>query len=1129
MSNFITNEGSNQLKTRISELIPVAVELRFLVGFFYFSGIRELIDSLKANEDVTLKVLVGLNVDAQNYGLIEYAGQSGKSHNERREDYQKSIVTALNNDDFDNREFYEQAEFILEQILAGKIIIRKTKEPNHAKLYLFGLKDDWTLSKAFKGCMITGSSNLTKAGLGSQGEFNVQICDNFYYDGATEYFDSLWETATQITEPPDYKEKLVRFVSENTLLKSVHPFDAYMFVVKTWLGSFHRQKSSHYIEYLLEKNGYRKLQYQIDAVTQALSIIEDHGGVILADVVGLGKSIIASLIANRLGKRGIVICPPGIIGDDAAGSGWKKYMQQFELYDWEVRSSGDLDGIMEFMKNTEGIEVIVVDEAHRYRNSSTETYEKLSMICRGKTVILLTATPFNNSPADILSMLRLFIVPKKSNITLSSNLDELFRSFNYLFRDLAFIRKNYKSPDPEKASRAQKLYQALFGEEIVDIAKVLARSAQLSKQIRDVLEPVTIRRNRLDLLNDPDYSEEVNELSTIADPQEWFYELTPEQSEFYDRVIGTYFTYNPDSDDSFRGPIYMPYRYEQQLDDDSDDKISRQEQIDRLSQDNLYDLMRRQVVKRFESSFAAFHQSIVNFKHTYERIKSFIQSSGGRYVMNRDLINKADPDDPDQIDALLEAFAEENKDEDSKKSLIYNVDKFACKDEFFEHIESDIRLFDKIIREIDDLQLVENDPKRITLLDKVEEFLQQEPRNGEPAPKILIFSEYADTVRRLAPYLKDRFKKDDRDRVLVVEGTIGSNLLQEINTNFDAAHDPKKQKNDYDVLLTTDKLSEGFNLNRACMVVNYDIPWNPVRVIQRVGRINRISKKVFDTLHITNFFPTEQGANIVRSRDIASHKMFMIHQTLGEDARIFSEDEEPEQAKLFEKIQTNPDDLEQESFYTRLKKLMQQWEHDYPERVKALDTMPIRIKTAKPFSSDSLVMFIRKGKQLFSVSQDFIDENHQLLPLTIEDALGRIECRPDTEHLPLSDSFWPNYKMLKANAGELSTTRHQQSNSEKAFNFLSYLLEMNVEELKGWRSFLIMLRKDIEEYGTLPEYTLKRIVDWHNNGRPDYQLIAQELETLQKALGKDYLQKVKDSLKSHEKQVIVAIENQLRK
>ena len=164
------------------------------------------------------------------------------------------------------------------------------------------------------------------------------------------------------------------------------------------------------------------------------------------------------------------------------------------------------------------------------------------------------------------------------------------------------------------------------------------------------------------------------------------------------------------------------------------------------------------------------------------------------------------------------------------------------------------------------------------------------------------------------------------------------------------------------MLLATDKLSEGFNLNRAAMVINYDIPWNPVRVIQRVGRINRISKKVFDTLHITNFFPTEQGADIVKSREIASHKMFMIHQTLGEDARIFDAEEEPSPAKLFAKVQTNPYDLEKESLYTRLKKLMRQWEDEYPDRVKALDEMPIRIKTAKAFSSDSLVLFIRKGK-----------------------------------------------------------------------------------------------------------------------------------------------------------------------
>jgi superfamily II DNA/RNA helicase len=428
-----------------------------------------------------------------------------------------------------------------------------------------------------------------------------------------------------------------------------------------------------------------------------------------------------------------------------------------------------------------------------------------------------------------------------------------------------------------------------------------------------------------------------------------------------------------------------------------------------------------------------------------------------------------------------------------------------------------------MIAEIDNLALVENDPKLFALLQNVETSLHTKPNKGEPAPKLVIFSEYADTVKYLEPALKKHFP----DRVLVITGSIGKQHLEEINTNFDAAYPKAKQRDNYDVLLATDKLSEGFNLNRAVMVINYDIPWNPVRVIQRVGRINRISKKVFDTLHITNFFPSEQGADIVKSREIASHKMFMIHQTLGEDARIFDAEEEPSPAKLFAKVQTNPYDLEQESLYTRLKKLMRQWEENYPERVKALDEMPIRIKTAKAYTADSLVLFIRKGK-LFSVSQDFMDENKQLIPLPIEDALHRIHCTSETDQLPLSNSFWETYKMLKEEAEKFSFKQSQQSNSVKAFNFLSYLLEQDIRELVPWRSFLIMLRDDIENYGTLPEYTLKSICDWENGGKPDYQDISKELGKLSKILGKNYLNKVKDSLKAYEQKVIVAIENQAK-
>ncbi len=1115
MSNFITNSGDATLKSRIVTLIKESTELKFLVGFFYFSGIRELYEGLKNNPDAILKILVGLNVDSQAYGLVEYADRSGKNRIERLEDYHESVLKAVNNDEFDNEEFYEQARFVIEQLVADKIVIRKTAKPNHAKLYLFKLNQSQIVSTDL---FITGSSNLSRTGLTEREEFNVEIKDYGYTD-AEGYFDDLWETSIQITEDTVEKKRLIDNLKEKTLLKTVHPFDAYMFVVKTWLDAFYHQESGRFIGLLLEKKGYKKYKYQIDAVTQALSIIEDNGGVILADVVGLGKSIIASLIARKMDKRGIIICPPGLIGDKTASSGWTKYKEDFELYDWEVRSGGDLEGIIEFINNTDNIDTVIIDEAHRYRNSNTETYELLKTICRGRTVILLTATPFNNTPADILSLLSLFIVPKKSNITLSSNLVDLFRFYNNLFKELAFIKKNLQSKESKKRQDAQKKYEAIFGEKAVNISKVTGRATLLSKQIREVIEPVTIRRNRLDLQNDPDYKEGVKELSKVDNPKEWYFKLSIKQSEFYDRVIEEYFTDDDKIKDRFKGPIYKPYKYEGNKKDES--KLSRQEQIDQLSQDNLYDILRRQMVKRFESSFGAFAQTIVNIRNSYERIKVFIQKSNGRYVLNRKLINKSYIDDPEVIDEILKQFAEDNKDNDNKKSIIYKVNEFSFREEFFRDIESDIKLFNKIIKEIDALQLVKNDPKKQALLENVDKFVKTKPNKGEPDYKVVIFSEYADTVKYLEPELTAHFNQ----RVLVISGGISKHHLDEINTNFDAAFSKNKQQNSYDILLSTDKLSEGFNLNRAAMVVNYDIPWNPVRVIQRVGRINRISKKVFETLYITNFFPTEQGADIVKSREIASHKMFMIHQTLGEDARIFDADEEPTPAKLFAKVQTNPYELEQEGLYTRLKKQMRIWEEQYPERVKALEEMPIRVKTAKPYQDDSFVLFIRKGK-LFSVSPDFRDENNQLLSLPIEDALKLVECEPDTTRLSLSPKFWDNYKQMKDEADKFNYKQSQQSNTIKSFNLISDLLDNNIPELVEWRSFLIMLREDIDKFGTLPEYTLKRIADWYNDGNPDYFYISNELEQLSKSLGKNYLNRVKHEIRAFEQQVIVAVENQ---
>ena len=174
-------------------------------------------------------------------------------------------------------------------------------------------------------------------------------------------------------------------------------------------------------------------------------------------------------------------------------------------------------------------------------------------------VILLTATPFNNAPTDIFALLKLFIPPGRSTLTLDEKLAARFARYNSEFRRLSYIIR-YHNSGGEKQARAERYYNEIFDlDSPIDIKLTRQRIKQLADEIRAVIEPVIIRRNRLDLKRDPVYAREVTELSETADPIELFYELTPEQSAFYDRVINEYFG----EDGQFRGAVYQPYAYEQ--------------------------------------------------------------------------------------------------------------------------------------------------------------------------------------------------------------------------------------------------------------------------------------------------------------------------------------------------------------------------------------------------------------------------------------------------------------------------------------------------------------------------------------------------------------------------------------
>ena len=1114
MNNFITNSSEKSLKKRLKTLITKSKELKFLIGFFYFSGIKELYETLKKMEDENrlqkghLKILTGLNVDKTTHGIYEYAKILRHFSDEiARKTYFNSLKNAFTSQDVDNQNFYIQAKFFLNLLENKKLILKKTKKPNHAKLYLFKFNKE--LQKIIPNLFITGSSNLTKAGLESQHEFNVEIKD-YGFEQAEEYFDRLWEHAVSFKE--NDIQTIIQIIKNETLLKEVTPFTAYVYLLKVYLDLHRSSTPLNEIKRLMKERGYQPYTYQLEAVAQALATLSIHNGVLFSDVVGLGKTVIACLTAKALGQRGLVICPPHLVGEENKESGWKKYLEDFRLYDWEVRSLGKLQDTLRFVQKTDDIEVIIIDEAHRFRNEYTVSYHYLREICRGKKVILLTATPFNNRPADIYSLLKLFTIPKKSSIVLDEDLESRFRQYESLFRKLGYIKNYAYSSDSKKRKRAERYYKELFGENKIDLNKVQKRTQELAQEIRAIIEPVIIRRNRLDLK----YYKEKISLSTIKDPEEWFFELTPAQSTFYDEVIKTFipFELSMKTDGCFTGAMYCPVRYEKGFfnlfPDIEEANLSPEENFSYVYQQNLYDFMRRLLVKRFESSFGAFKKSVIRFKEIHQSAFEFAKKTK-KFILDRKLMEDLISEDDETILKRLQQYEETLKVEkiNSRFYKVYDIKKFKDGELFFEHLERDIKLFENLDAKINKLGLDKNDPKADRLIAGIRNFLIEKR-------KVVIFTEYMDTAFHLKPFLEAEFG----DRVLSAFGSLSKETISSIYKNFDAQH--PEQEDRYDILLTTDKLSEGFNLNTAGVVINYDIPWNPVRVIQRIGRINRIGKKVYDKICIVNFFPTETGADIVRSRQIAQTKMFMIHNVLGEDAKIFDPEEKPQASELYRRLTTYKEDTE-ESFYSRIKKELESIFEKHPDLKEETQNMPCRIKVAKPGEKDELLVFVRKGNDLFVAYHPY----NEKLPLvtSFEEVYQNIKADTGTVRLELSKNFWKSYDLILEKRFAKPYVKKGKGLNEKAYNILQTIYKIEDKNIQPYKRFIFYLIEDLREFKTLSEYTLSEIISWEKHLSSPENL-AQSIQNLRDEIGENFLDKVLSLKKSDDEEIIIAIENQ---
>lgn len=255
-----------------------------------------------------------------------------------------------------------------------------------------------------KGRVVTGSSNLSESGLVANLEFNVELKNRSDYEFAITKFNELWAQAVEVSEA------YVQTVELRSPFAYFTPYELFLkFLYEYFRAELNRgDGDSTYVPAL-----FKKLKYQEDAVTAARRALDEYGGVFLSDVVGLGKTYMAAMLAQQLPGRTLVIAPPSLLDENNPGS-WPNVFRDFQVRQARFQSGGKLDELIR-----QGVDIydnVFIDESHRFRTETNQTYERLAQICRGKRVILVSATPLNNHPHDILSQVKLFQNGKASTI-----------------------------------------------------------------------------------------------------------------------------------------------------------------------------------------------------------------------------------------------------------------------------------------------------------------------------------------------------------------------------------------------------------------------------------------------------------------------------------------------------------------------------------------------------------------------------------------------------------------------------------------------------------------------------------------------------------------------------------------
>ena len=901
---LIDNSEQFKLVKYIKELVsrPVCNHIMIATGYWDLPGTALVYEELKDffARGGKLDLLIGQEPQLQYY-------QASREAHQFPDFYIQRDVESLTD------EYKPIGKLIIDNALTeenptGKFEIRvygqgEHKEFLHAKCYIF-LGNNHTLATG-----IVGSSNFTLKGLQGNAELNY-LEENgnsvaaAYTDHSTSkshkaWFEELWQNSElwsgkfikNILKPSPIGVKIEK---DNEAEKSLSPYEVYIKYLQLQFGDMVDANTSEVLKSYLPPS-FNTLEYQLDAVKQCFSVMKRFGGFILGDVVGLGKTVVGVLLirhflenAESLGRarKVLIVTPPAI------KKAWEKTIKDFDddnsrnniALSVDFVTTGSIGKLTDELEDADNIDdsdeiedievanygMVLIDESHNLRNSETQKYKAIDdligLINPTPYVALLSATPQNNSPKDLYNQIRLFQrTPNNSNLpnVEGGKLDSLFNAMDRRFKEARAI-----SQDTDEGK-----------------AEARAIVKEVSEKIRNcVLNDLVVRRTRTDIRNLYGEDAELLKFPTVKGPHKLEYKMDEELSKLFSDTVNAICP--PKNGEIIDPEKLIGFHRYAAISNFKDDKHKalfekRNLKVDQITK-RLRRIMQILLVKRLESSLAAFKKTLENLNRYNDVMIDMLQHDCVFICPDID-VNKLHNENKGNFAAFktaVEAIIARN----GGNNKCFKTSDF--KESYLEDLQNDRLLIGDLLE-----RWRENteDPKFDCFKEAINpELFNPEINNpsGANKPRLVIFTEAIDTLKSLKRALERKGHK-----VLSISAENRTKKQEEIEANFDANCKPENRRDDYDVIVTTEVLAEGVNLHRSNVILNYDAPWNATRLMQRIGRVNRIGSTE-EFVHVFNFFPSTQGNEQIRLIEKAYAKLQSFHEMFGEDNKVFSEREE---------------------------------------------------------------------------------------------------------------------------------------------------------------------------------------------------------------------------------------------